>query len=181
LPTLLTVALSVSACGSGSKKVFIKTEHEPDAAFELYVDYRWVPEDREWTYPLFLRYPEIPRVIQSSVDRELALKGFRRLDQGKADFLVAVSVSIEDVTVVTTHRYQGWSHGYNRSRMTNTRMGTRLDKMPEGTLVLEVIDAASERVVWQGRAAGVIVDRGSIDEGVKGAVVRMLAAFPPEG
>ena len=57
---------------------------------------------------------------------------------------------------------------------------TRLDKMSEGTLILKVIDTASEGVVWQARAAGVVTRRDNLETAVDAAVMRMLKSFPPE-
>ncbi len=52
--------------------------------------------------------------------------------------------------------------------------------MAEGTLFLDIIDVASEGVVWQGQAAGIITQRGDIEKAVDAAVARMLEKFPPE-
>ena len=91
-----------------------------------------------------------------------------------------MSASVQDVTVVSSHRYQGWAHGYSRSAVTYGNTATRLDKMSEGTLILEVIDTASEGVVWQAHAAGVVTGRDGLEKAVDAAVTRMLRTFPPE-
>jgi len=52
--------------------------------------------------------------------------------------------------------------------------------MTEGTLILEIIDTASEGVVWQSHAAGVITRRDDIEKAVDAAVARMLEKFPPK-
>ena len=122
----------------------------------------------------------LPGMIAAAVDRELADKGFELASVGRANFLVAMSASVQDVTVISKHRYQGWSHGYNRSALTNVNTATQMDKMTEGTLVLEVIDTDSEGVVWQSRAAGVVTRRDGIEQAVDRAVRRMLDAFPPD-
>ena len=176
---MVAMVLAEACAPSTKEKVFVKTQHDDDVPFAAYRDYRWVPDDKSWTYPLFLRYPEIPGIIQSAVRNELAAKGFHEMDRGEVDFLVAVSVSMQDVTVVSTHRYRGWSHGYNRTRMSNYRTVSRLDKLPEGTLIMEIIDAPSERVVWQSRAAGVVHQRDAIEAIINDAVGQMLAKFPP--
>ncbi len=52
--------------------------------------------------------------------------------------------------------------------------------MTEGTLILEVIDTASEGVVWQSHGAGVITRRDDLEGTLEAAVTRMLATFPPD-
>ncbi len=179
---MATALLAMLGCtGQASReKLFIQTQHDTDIEFGAYVSYAWVPDDKAWANPVFLQYPELPGFIAAAVDRQLAAKGYEKAAQGAASFLMAMSASIQDVTVVSKHRYQGWTHGYNRSSLSNVNTATQLDKMAEGTLILEVIDTANEGVVWQSHAAGVITARDHMEKVVGAAVARMLEAFPPE-
>ena len=171
----------VSCAGQGSReKLFIQTQHDADIDFHAYATYAWVANDKAWANPVFLQYPELPGIIGASVDRQLADKGYEMTAHDAADFLVAIGASIQDVTVVSKHRYQGWTHGYNRSALSNVSTATQLHKMAEGTLILEVIDTSNEGVVWQSHAAGVITRRDDMEKTVSAAVARMLKSFPPE-
>ena len=178
---LAAVVVAVAACASQSyrEKLFVQTQHDNDIDFGAYVSYAWVPDDNAWANAVFLENPELPGMIATAVDRDLAAKGFDRAPRDAADFLVAMSASVQDVTVISKHRYQGWSHGYNRSSLSNVNTATQLAKVAEGTLILEIIDVASEGVVWQSHAAGVITGRDDIEKAVDAAVVRMLEEFPP--
>jgi len=181
--TLIATALlaMVSCAGQESReKLFIQTQHDADIDFIAYATYAWVPDDKAWANPVFLQYPELPGIIAATVDRQLADKGYEKTANDAADFLVAMSASVQDVTVISKHRYQGWTHGYNRSALSNVNTATQLDKMAEGTLILEVIDTANEGVVWQSHAAGVINRRDEMEKTVGAAVARMLKNFPPE-
>jgi len=185
LTSLLTVAavlLAMGGCaGQGSReKLFIQNQFDTDIDFGAYRSYAWVPDAAAWANSVFLTNPELPGMIGTAVDRRLAAKGFEKTSADAANFLMAMSASVQDVTVISKLRYQGWSHGYNRSALTNVNTATRLDKMSEGTLILEIIDAASEGVVWQSRAAGVVSPRDDLEKAVEAAVARMLEAFPPQ-
>jgi hypothetical protein len=181
---LLMAAILLAAAGCASRespeKLFVQTQHDTDVDYAAYHSYGWVAGDAAWANPVFLQYPELPGMISAAVDAQLAAKGFEYTSADKADFLVAMSASIQDVTVISKSRYQGWSHGYNRSTLAHGNTATRLDKMSEGTLILEIVDTASEGVVWQARAAGVVTRRDSLQTAVDAAVVRMLKTFPPE-
>ena len=181
---LLMAAILLAATGCASQesaeKLFVQTQHDTDVDYAAYHSYGWVAGDATWANPVFLQYPELPGMISAAVDTQLAAKGFEHTSADKADFLVAMSASIQDVTVISKSRYQGWSHGYNRSTLAHGNTATRLDKMSEGTLILEIVDTASEGVVWQARAAGVVTRRDSLQTAVDAAVVRMLKTFPPE-
>jgi hypothetical protein len=179
---LMAAALLAMAACSGPaqrEKLFVQTQHDDDVDFGAYFTYAWVPDDKAWANSVFLKNPELPGMISASVDRQLAAKGFEKSAPDAADFYIAMSASVQDVTVISKHRYQGWSHGYNRSSLTNTNTATQLEKMAEGTLILEVIDVASEGVVWQSNAAGVITRREDMESAVDAAVARMLEKFPP--
>jgi hypothetical protein len=179
---MAAVLLAMGGCaGQGSReKLFIQNQFDSDIDFGAYHSYAWVADDAAWANSVFLKNPELPGMIGTAVDRQLAAKGFGKTSADAANFLMAMSASVQDVTVISKHRYQGWSHGYNRSALTNVNTATQLDKMSEGTLILEIIDTASEGVVWQSHAAGVISRRHELEKAVEAAVARMLEAFPPD-
>jgi len=179
---MAAVLLAAAGCASQDRpeKLFVQTQHDTDVDYAAYRSYGWVAGDKTRANPVFLQYPELPGLISAAVDGQLAAKGFEKTAPDAADFLVAMSASTQDVTVISKSRYQGWSHGYNRSTMPANNTATRLDKMSEGTLILEVIDTTSEGVVWQARAAGVVTRRDNLETAVDAAVVRMLNSFPPE-
>ena len=178
--TAALVAMVGCAGQAPGEKLFIQTQHDNDVNFAAYHSYAWVPDDATRANPVFKNNPELPGMIGAAVDRQLAAKGFEKVPVDAADFLLAMSASVQDVTVISKHRYQGWSHGYNRSALDNISTATQLDKMTEGTLILEVIDTASEGVVWQSHGAGVITRRDDLEKTVEAAVTRMLATFPPD-
>jgi len=180
---IMAAALAASVGCAGQQtpaKLFIQTQHDSDIDFGAYHTYAWVPGDASWANPVFLRNPELPGMISAAVDGQLTARGFEKGPADAANFLVAMSASVQDVTVISKHRYQGWSHGYNRSTLDNVNTATQLDKMTEGTLILEIIDTASEGVVWQSHGAGVIARRDDLEKTVEAAVTRMLATFPPD-
>ena len=179
---MATVFLAMVGCaGQGSgEKLFIQTKHDTDIDFGAYYAYAWEPDDTAWINPVFLKNPELPGMISAAVDRQLAAKGFEKTSVDAANFLLTMSASVQDVTVISKHRYQGWSHGYNRWVLTRPSTPSQLNKMPEGTLILEVIDTASEGVVWQSHAAGLITRWDDMDKAVDAAVARMLQTFPPD-
>jgi len=184
LRQLMMAAILLAAVGCASQappeKLFVQTQHDTDVDYSAYQTYGWAAGDTTWANPVFLQYPELPGLISAAVEGQLAARGFEKTSPDAADFLVAMSASVQDVTVISKSRNQGWSHGYNRSTLPSGSTATRLDKMSEGTLILEVIDAASEGVVWQARAAGVVTRRDNLETAVDAAVVRMLSSFPPE-
>jgi hypothetical protein len=181
---LLAVTLFLASAGCAGpdprEKLFIQTRHDSEVDFGAYATYAWAPNDRAWASPVFTEYPALPGMIGSAVDARLTTMGFEKTSAQAADFLVAVSANAQEVTVISKRRYRSWAHSYDRALPTNVNTATQLDRMPQDTLVLEIIDTASEGVVWHAQAAGVITGGVDMDKAVDDAVGRMLALFPPE-
>ena len=90
-----------------------------------------------------------------------------------------MSASVQDVTVISKHRYQGWTHGYNRSALSNVNTATQLDKMAEGTLICgghrhEPTRASYGSPMPPGSLPAAIIWQKTVDA----AVARMLKTFP---
>lgn len=182
----LAVSWSILAlgCGSGMK---VQTNAMPDLgpALQSYRTYAWLPlrpEDDE------AHNPALVAQLHESVDRELAAKGYRRVDSGEADFRVGWHVSLKHTAEVDTlNPYYGyvWDPAYfgppgvTRAEVPLGVTDTRVREYKKGTLVLDVVDARSQKLVWRGSAEAdvpeSVKDRAKkIDEGAK----KVLEAFP---
>lgn len=167
------LALLLGACAG--EKVFVSSSQEDSARFDEYLDYTWLPRDTRVTPAWMERYPAFAGTMARAVDRELSYKGFRRRDVGPVDFLISVHTDVEDVAIISSGRHRGWSHGYKYFRLKSTNNVSRIDRAPQGMLAIRIIDATSDRVVWQATAAGVVRETDGLDK----VAERMLADFPP--
>jgi hypothetical protein len=179
LAMLATLGTAGCAGQSPQPKLFVHSRHAADIDFDRYRTYAWQPGDDTRTNPVFLDNPDLPGLISAAVDADLTAKGFAKTTAQAAHFLIAMSASIQPVTLISKQRYPEWSHSYNRALLGTDSTATQLNKMAEGTLVLKVIDTDSEGVVWQSQAAGVISRRSDMNKTVGPAVRRMLESFPP--
>ena len=174
---LVVAGLLLGACASD--RVFVTSSLEDGARFHDYLDYRWLAgeELRAGAHPE--RHRALAEMVQAAVDLELSYKGYRRREQGRVDFFLSVQTDLEDVAVISSERYRGWSHGYNYRRMMSNRNVSRIEREPQGVLTIRIIDATSDRVVWRGSAAGLLGDARHRERRVQRVVERMLAQFPP--
>jgi hypothetical protein len=179
LPAAVVLALLGCAGRGVEPKLFVHSKHAADINFDRYRTYAWQSADSARVNPVFQDNPDLPDLISAAVDAGLTAKGFEKTSADSAHFLVAMSASIQPITLISKQRYQQWSHAYNRGVLVTDDTATQLNKLTEGTLILEVIDTASEGVVWQSRAAGVIRRRDDLHKTVDAAVRRMLESFPP--
>ena len=136
-----------------------------------------VPEDPRFG-------PLLDRHTEAAIERSLRGRGYEPRTSGDVDFLVSyahevsieqhssggpVSVGMVYGTVVSgVGLGTGW---YGPTRVTTHRVA-------EGTLVIDVLDPATRRVLWRGWAKDTLSPAGDPRSEVFAAVDRILAQFP---
>lgn len=105
--------------------------------------------------------------IRGALEAKLAANGFR-IEGEKADFVVAYYVTTKKALSV-----QDYSYGPPRWF---GRRDIRVDQYAEGTLTVDVIDAATNQLVWRGRASGTL-ELKEMDKRVNKAVEKLVAKF----
>lgn len=159
-------------------KLFVDSQHVAGTDFAGYRTFAWIPRDATLESPVLYQVPELKDWISRGVEQALIDKGYSETTFGDADFTLAYAVSVRDVSVMKKRRVRV-SHGYSRGRLPRWREVTEFKQMPEGTLILDIVDPDEDAVVWLGRVAGLI--SGAVTErGVAEAIAAMLAQFPPD-
>ena len=158
-------------------KLFIDSRHLGGTDFAGYRTFAWIPRDTTLDSPVLYQLPQLRDWIRDGVERARTARGYRKTSYGEADFTMTYQVSVRDVSVLRKRRFR-MSHGYRRDRLPGWREVTEVRTMPEGTLILDVVDPDEDAVVWLGRVAGLI--SGAVTErGVADAVAELLDRFPP--
>ena len=183
--------LGAVACTS----VQTSTNFDPSAVSQLdtYRTYSWLPMKKEGTDPRIYN-PIIQSRVHQSVEEELARRGFRQAAPGqKPDFKLGWHGALDKkVAVDTIDNYYGyvWDPwydpffgpvGYGGSGLPVTQTVVR--EYNEGTLILDVVDADSNKLVWRGTAQAQLSDRVGARKSQKlidKAVGELLEDFPPE-
>jgi hypothetical protein len=92
--------------------------------------------------------------IMGFVEEALAAKGLRRVTTG-GDLLINFQMKLQEQYITYTNGYGwGWDWGWGNSISTTT-----VDPVKLGTLVVDLVDARSGRLVFQGVATGSIGSR----------------------
>ncbi len=163
---LAMLVLGAAACTT----MEINSEYPPEASFSGLETYAWRVRDEEGGRRRIA--PVAVRQLVTSVDRELAAKGYTKVESDP-DFLVDFVVASRDhvgETVVITDERIGYVSG--RSEVFVER---------EGALILMVTEPGSDRVLWRGWATDVVdPDIEKIVKKVDEAATKILALFPPE-
>jgi hypothetical protein len=167
-------ALAIAGCAT----MTVSSHIERNVNFAEYVTYDWGPPDnlpvgdpRLDNNPFFTDY------LMGAVEKQMAAKGFERALSGGADLLIHYHASVNQQLDVyeVDHRY-GYCYGNCEPEIVNYE---------EGTLLIDLVDAKTNKVVWRGWAQdamnGVIDNQDRLEEQVDEGVTRMMLLLPRGG
>jgi hypothetical protein len=118
------------------------------------------------------------RRIRAAIERELAGKGIQATS-GTPDLIVAYSTRTQQRTQVYDSGYAGY--GYWGWRGSYWRPSTiDVYQYEEGTLIVDLIDAARKRLVWRGKAVAVVGDYAGSEQRINEAVQKLFESYPPK-
>ena len=188
--TLFTAILlmAVGACAPSPK---IGYDYDRGANFSTYRTYDWLSGEQEKTGDRRADNSAVDMRIRIAVGSQLRLKGYQKLSEGKPDFYVAYHIGLKDLSPTISSQY--YSDGmagrpFSYSADTRTMSGEKSTTSEAhsyltGSLLIDIIDAESNKLVWRGTAAGE-VDPGLTsqerDERTRALVHKMLSHFPPQ-
>lgn len=159
--------------------------------FSAYHSYAWLSADQEKTGDRRADSSTVDMRIRIAVGTQLRLKGYQALAEGRPDFYVAYHVGLKDSSPSISSQYYSdgmAGHAFAHSADTRKSGGATptINETPSyltGSLLIDIIDAASQKLVWRGTAAGE-VDPGLTsqqrDERTKAIVQKILSHFPPK-
>ena len=160
----LTLLFTISGCGSMS----IGHEYDPKYDFSKLKTYNLIPDP--------YKKPEIELVmkrLRPIIDKNLQDHNYQKSDN--PDFKITLHVrSKETIDVVNWGYGYGWrgSYGY----------GFDARQYEEGSLLVDIVDAKSNELVWQGLASAELkhTDPELRDRTARRAINRLFKHFPPK-
>ncbi len=173
--------LSLAAgCASGPK---INVTSDPGANIAAYKTFNYVSPlgtDREGYESL------VSSSLKDATTMELTRRGYQMAE--KPDFLVNFAGKLNEKLRVSSTPAMGPPIGYYgyRTGFYDPWYGYNdvdVDQYTEGTLNIDVVDAASKRLVWESVAVGRVNEkvREDVPRAVRKVVPQMLAKFPSVG
>ncbi len=170
---IMIAGLVLIVIQAGCSGVSVETDFDRDADFSLYRTYTWVKHDRQDDSGL-MKDPLVQKHIRRAIETELAARGYRLADDGRPDFLVAWHIGSKK-RIDVDHYY----YGYGRIG----RWGghdVRVSRYREGTLIIDIVDAAEKELVWRGNAKSVLHGRERAADDINRIVGKIIERFPPE-
>ncbi|MEG9438718.1 DUF4136 domain-containing protein [Edaphobacter sp. HDX4] len=149
----------------------VVTDYDHSVNFSRYHTYSW--GHVQATDPLF------ESRIREAVDHVLQAKGWQLVPAESDVMLTAVAIKGNQTEYTTFYDGLGggWRwHGWGTGMATTT-----VDKIPVGTLVLDIYDSSTKNLVWRGEAHDQLSDKPDKDtKKLEKAVDKMFAKFPPQ-
>jgi hypothetical protein len=177
LGALVLTAAVAAATGYAASSITVDSKADPGADFSRYKSYSWT-EMKE------VRSEAVKNRIISAVDAQLQRKGFVRKDDG-ADLKVAVHPSLS--REYPTHSYDSaWDYGWGTWSPPFGDIGTGSglgEAIPIGTVMVDLVDASTKRLVWRGAARSPLDSEASAEqkqELVDEAMEKLFKKFPPK-
>lgn len=176
----MVFVLMLSSCSS----LKVQTDYDKTVDFKQFSSFSLYPWDYKHGYQLN-DYDK--GTILNTIKTEMAEKGYTLVKEG-GDLVISIFITLDDITSYTayTDHYGGWAgygggwgysgfgYGYGFSTTTVTE-----NKYQEGTLIIDIFNAADKKLVWQGIGSKEVqTDLDKRDKELPKNVGRILASFP---
>lgn len=174
LIALSTLTLLV-AC---SPRIYV--EQDASARFAGYRSYAWLSPPAGPVRDPILDSQILEARVQRAVDADLKARGYvPAADAAGADFLVTYHTASKQKIDSSGANFSvgivdAFPHGFG----TLVLGGPEVQSREEGTLMLDVIDGKSKRLVWRGWTTGWLSQDNYTDEAVSSAVHNILDKLP---
>ncbi len=169
------VALFSVLLVAGCSSVTVRTDFDPDVDFSGWRTYGW-HQGKIISGDALSKNPLVRKRVFEAVNKTMRDRGWRKLDEDDADFLILTHAGVEEkVQVNDWGGYGRYDHrwGMRASRVT-------VHNYQEGSLVIDFIDAKSKELAWRGVGTRVIDREAPSQEDVDKVVQEILKRFPPE-
>ena len=174
-------ALIISACSG----IPVSQDFERGFDFSGLKTFAWdVNEDGQWG--IASSNELVDRRIRGAIETTLTSRQFNQVDAGDADFLILYNVQV-DQRISSSNVSGGVAIGRSsrgRHGSIGISTGSQIRTYEQGTLLIDVIDVASDKLVWRGVSAQALPnlsDPQRLTDHVNATVAAILEQFPPGG
>jgi hypothetical protein len=168
--------LMLTACST----VRYSHDWDTDADFSRYHTYAWMPQAPDTTAmdadAARVRGTLVDSRVRAAVDAAMAAHGFS-VQAGSPAVVVVYHTGLKDQMNITD-----WGHPYTGNYRGWEGRDIDVENYTEGTLVVDLLDAATRQLLWRGIATGEIHPQSTPQEKdrvMKEIVAKMFEKYPP--
>jgi len=148
-------------------------KYYPKFDYTHFKTYNWMPKaETSDNLQQTVIAAEVGHMIEAEVEKGLEARGFKKLTTGRPDFYVNYHARVQEKVEPQVLTY---NCGY-----TICSSGVDMKHIREGTLILDIIQADNNDVIWQGTSVANGVDPSNRKEAIETAVSQLLSIFPPK-
>lgn len=186
---ILATALATALLYGCTNTVNINTDYLESSDFSHFKTYRWYDDVHPSRTAEYRSYNSSDKLMRQAVDGVLKKRGYRPNTLDGGEFLVNYRISAEEKMNMNSYYNQPGVHGgvstgtYGTSVAIGVSGGGGPKTYKEGTVVLDIIDTASNSVVWRTVADGRLPKNMGLNERnqiIRELIPKMLADFPPD-
>jgi hypothetical protein len=159
----------LTSCSS----VYVNTDYDKKANFENYKTYAYnkISIDK-----LEISDLDKKRILYA-LDTAMPTKGFSKSENPD----VLINIFTKERERVNVYNNMGWGPGWGWGMGWGIGMGfTQTTTTPEGTLYIDIVDAKTKELVWQGIGTGYLTTNfEKKDERIAEFVSKILEKYPP--
>lgn len=170
------VVLAALAATSCAATMSVSSHVEPGLDLSRYRTFDWGPADALPTGdPRLDQNPLFRDRVQGEIEKQLSARGIELSTAGTPDLLIHYHANITDrISVNEVDRRYGYCSGASC-------LGVTTD-YEAGTLVVDIIDSRSNRLIWRGWAQNsvddLLDDPDRMERSINQAITRMLKRLP---
>lgn len=150
LAIIFTIVTFITGCGQTD--YLVESDYAPEVDFDQFETYAFASQVRSNNSDLFLNNINLKTSIMEEVRGELLAKGYKH-DAANPDIIVNFMVFDKPVKIQGyTQGDQGLYWDIDAIDVDNKRTYN----LDAGTLIVDIVDSESNKVVWTGYASGII-------------------------
>lgn len=178
--TGLLLTLIGIAVLAGCSSISVSNDFDPGADFAKFKTYGWITKPTNTSgnaQQAQMQSGLLGKRIQNAVDGQMVQHGFTK-NEDNPDVLVVYHTGVQDKVQVTD-----WGYGYGPYGGWYGGGGVDVYQYQEGTLIVDMVDAATHQLVWRGTAQGVLGGKKSPEQQqqiLDNVVGRMFQKYPPK-
>jgi hypothetical protein len=164
---LIWLIVLIASC---TNKPQVIIDYDREADFNTYKTFSWSPQAKqvEYNYPQYDNSLNRKRIMKA-IELQLTGRGYK-MDTLKPDLLVNIHLLIQlknEVRSYPTNRYRYWPD-----------YQINIYDYEEGSLIVDLIDAKQNQLVWQGIITGVLnIKPEGVEPAINSAVLMIFSEY----
>ena len=176
---LLSIATAIMLIVGCSKTTTVHSEFDPEADFKNFRTWDWLPVEDYDSDDRRLNDPRVKEALMNVVENALTDRGYAKNTENP-DFYVIYHAALD--RELNQRNIENYYEYMNYMVFAPRVMTSYVEEWDVGTIIVDVFDAGSRRLIWRGTSQTEMNYQAGPRENkpiIEAAVKEMLKRFPP--